>query len=183
MVFSQGAGALLQRRTDSSPPAEVHPDHRPPAAAPIILAAEGVAVQTNIGKAHYPQSGLPTERTPKQTLYHELAAPSVLVPNHAVPVAHLLPYEQNTSSSNGPMFAEGVHLCFVPWCLRSSALSGCAGRRSSSTSKISSTSNSFQKPSRSRSSGGGSSLRWQPAAVYVNESSTPPHVMTRRRVL
>ena len=113
VVFSQGAGSL-QRRTDSSPPAEVHPDHRPPAAAPIILAAEGVAVQTNIGKAHYPQSGLHTERTPKQTLYHELGAPSVLVPNHAVPVAHLLPYEQNTSSSNGPMFAEGAHLCFVP---------------------------------------------------------------------
>ena len=113
MVFSQGAGALLQRRTDSSPPAEVHPDHRPPAAAPIILAAEGVAVQTNIGKAHYPQSGLPTERT-KQTPNHELGAPSVLVPNHAVPVARLLPYEQSTSNSNGPMFAEGAHLCFVP---------------------------------------------------------------------
>ena len=34
VVFSQGAGASLQRRTHSSPPAEAHPDHRPPAAAP-----------------------------------------------------------------------------------------------------------------------------------------------------
>ena len=127
VAFSQGAGAKL--RAPSSPPsvsppaAEAHQfDHRPPAAAPMILAAEGVVVQANIGRADYPQDGRPTKRgilgaqVPKQIPNHvELGAP-VLVHNRAIPVAHLLPYEQSTSSAapstNGPI-AEGVHLSYV----------------------------------------------------------------------
>lgn len=126
MIFSQGAGA--KRRTPSSPPsvrrpAEAQLDHLSQAAVPNILAAEGVVVQTNIGKADYPQNGRPTKRSilgvqvPKQTPNHELGAP-VFVPNHAIPVAHLLPYEQSPScappSCNGPI-AEGIHLCYVPY--------------------------------------------------------------------
>ena len=72
VAFSQGAGA--KRRTPSSPPsvsppAEAQPDHRPPAVAPIILAAEGVVVRTNIGKADYPQDGRPTKRSILGVIY------------------------------------------------------------------------------------------------------------------
>jgi len=127
VAFSQGAGTKLRapssRPSVSPPAAEAHQfDHRPPAAAPVILAAEGVVVQANIGKADYPQDCRPTKRSilgvqvPMQIPNHvELGAP-VLVPNRAIPVAHLLPYEQSTSSaapsSNGPI-AEGVHLSYV----------------------------------------------------------------------
>ena len=134
MVFSQGA-EQAQQRTHYSPAAA--PEHPP--AAPIIMgvAVEGVAVavQANFYKAEQRTGHSPAPNQPpimKQRKVHSLAAQApnqlgapILMPAHAVPVAHLLPYVQHLpSDNNGPAVTatgelgtpqvEGIQLCYLP---------------------------------------------------------------------